>query len=154
LIVADLTRALLYHVALTSCLEVGDPLKFKMRTPAEVLQTMERCWAIAPSGPRIVEDISAFVRVLEKIVENEGACLLDEFYRSGRRETSMFGQRELTRRPRTHSRIATLAPLAVHVSVAHVPDMYKASPEELDRSLGAFEADDADGEPIGEAIGE
>jgi hypothetical protein len=79
---ADLTRAVLHHVALTSCLEVGDPLKFKMRTPAEVLQTLERCWAIAPSGPRIVEDISALVRVLEKIVENEGACLLDEFYRS------------------------------------------------------------------------
>ncbi len=27
----------------------------------------------------IVEDICALVRVLEKIVENEGACLLDEF---------------------------------------------------------------------------
>ncbi len=61
---------------------------------------------------RIVEDISALVRVLEKIVENEGACLLHAFYRSGRREMSMFGQRELTSRPRTHSRIATLAPLA------------------------------------------
>jgi hypothetical protein len=68
-----------YHVALTSCLQVGDPLKFKMGTPAEVLQTLERCWAIAPSGPPIVEDISALVRVLEKIVANEGACLLDEF---------------------------------------------------------------------------
>ena len=151
---ADLTRAVLYHVALTSCLEVGDPLKFKMGTPAEVLQTLMLCWAIAPSGPRIVEDISALVRVLEKIVENEGACLLDEFYRSGRREMSMFGQRELTSRPRTHSRIATLAPLAVHVSVAHVPDMYKPSPHELDVSLQAFEAADAEGEPMGEAIGE
>jgi hypothetical protein len=151
---ADLTRAVLYHVALTSCLEIGDPLKFKMGTPAEVLETLMRCWAIAPSGPRIVEDISALVRVLEKIITNEGACLLDEFYRSGRRAMSMFGQRELTSRPRTHSRIATLAPLAVHVSVAHVPDMYKPSPEELDQSLEAFEADDADGEPMGEAIGE
>ena len=65
---ADLTRAVLYHVALTCCLEVGDPMKFKMWTPAEVLQTLERCWAIAPSGPRIVEDISALVRVLERSV--------------------------------------------------------------------------------------
>ncbi len=29
--VADLTRAVLYHVALTSCLEVGDPLKSSSR---------------------------------------------------------------------------------------------------------------------------
>ncbi len=101
-----------------------------------------------------MKDISALVRVLEKIVENEGACLLDEFYRSGRREMSMFGQRELTSCPRTHSRIATLAPLAVDASVAHVPDMYKPSPDELDASLQAFEAADAEGEPMGEAIGE
>ncbi len=82
------------------------------------------------------------MRVLEKIVDNEGACLLYEFYRSGRREMPMFGQRELTSRPRTHSRIATFAPLAAHVSVAHAPDMYKPSPEELHRSLGALEAAD------------
>ncbi len=127
---------------------------FKMGTPAEVLQTLEWCCAIAPSGPRIVEDISALVRVLEKIVENEGACLLDEFYRSGSREMSMFGQRELTSRPRTHSHVATLAPLAVHASSVHVPDMYKPSPDELDASLQAFEAADAEGEPMGEAIGD
>ncbi len=66
----------------------------------------------------------------------------------------MFGQRELTSRPGTHIRIATLKPLAVHVSVAHVPDMYKPSPDELDASLQAFEAADAEGEPVGDVIGE
>ena len=66
----------------------------------------------------------------------------------------MFGQRELTSRPRTHSRIATVAPLAVHASVAHVPDKYKPSPDELDASLQAFEAADAEGEPMGDAMGE
>jgi hypothetical protein len=123
-----------------------------MGTPAEVLQTLERCWAIAPSGPRIVEDISVLVRVLKKIVAKEGACLLDEFFRSGRREMSTFGQRELTSRPRTHSRIATVAPLAVHVSVAHVPYMCETSPEELDAPLQAFQAADADGEPMDDDI--
>jgi hypothetical protein len=49
--------------------------------------------------------------VLEKIIANEGACLLDEFYGSGRREMSMFGQHERASRQRTHSRIATLAVL-------------------------------------------
>jgi hypothetical protein len=85
---ADLKRAVFYHVAVTVCLKVGDPSKFNMGTPAEVLETLERYWAIALSGPRIVEDIAALVRMLEKIVENESACLLDEFYRSGRREVS------------------------------------------------------------------
>ncbi len=78
---------------------------------AEVLQALERCWAIAPSGPRIFEDISALVRVLEKIAENQGACLVHAFYRSGSREVSMVGELLLALAPlavHTHSRIATL----------------------------------------------
>jgi hypothetical protein len=54
----------------------------------------------------------------------------------------------------TDSRIVTLAPLAVHVREAHVPDMHKPSPDELDASLQAFEAANAEGEPMGDALGE
>jgi hypothetical protein len=120
---ADLTRAVLYHVAFTSCLEIHDPLKFTTRTPADVLQMLERCWATAPSGLRIIEDISALPRVLHKVIEHESACSMAVFTRSRRRKMSMLAT-ELTKLPRTYNRIATLAPRAVHVSVAHVvPEM-------------------------------
>ena len=138
------------RVRLRCCLTAFEPRsvrKFGMGTPAEVQRTLERCWEVAPTGDQIVEDILGLPRVLQKMIDNKGAALLDEFYRSGRREMSMTGERLLKSRPRAHGRITTMTAYAVHPSVAHVPDLYKPDPVVVQQAVDEYEEADADGEP-------
>ena len=81
------------------------------------------------------------------MIDNKGAALLDEFYRSGRREMSMTGERLLKSRPRAHGRITTMTAYAVHPSVAHVPDRYKPDPVVVLQAVDEYEDAAADGEP-------
>jgi hypothetical protein len=95
---ADLRRSMLFHVALSSLYpltvknadgkDVANPKRFNMGTPAEVEDTMFRCWKLEPTSERIVQDIQALPRVLGKIIEAEGRVVPDEFLRTGRRELS------------------------------------------------------------------
>jgi hypothetical protein len=98
---------------------VNDPRRFLMGTPTQVWRTIERCWEIEPSSKRIMEDINALPRILDKIIAANG-CVVpvtiyvpwsqklhkllfqDENLRSGRRYVSMKGIRMLKsrRRPR------------------------------------------------------
>ena len=64
---------------------VGDTRRFEMGTPAQVWSTMSRCWTVAPTSARIIEDIDALPGVLEKIIAANGCVVHDEFLRTGRR---------------------------------------------------------------------
>ena len=83
---ADLKRSIEYHCCLTaSYTEAHGDKKFLQGTPAQVFSAMSRCWEVAPSSERIVEDILKFDAVLEKIIEADGCMVADEFLRTGRR---------------------------------------------------------------------
>ena len=104
---ADLGNAINYHVSV-SCSQyaVGDTRRFEMGTPAQVWSTMSRCWTVAPTSARIIEDIDALPGVLEKIIAANGCVVHDEFLRTGRRAVSRDGAR-LTRNARSRQRIET-----------------------------------------------
>jgi hypothetical protein len=46
-------------------------------TPSQVWKTMEKCWSLEPTSQRIIEDIDAFPRVLQKIIEINGCAVKD-----------------------------------------------------------------------------
>ena len=52
--------------------DVNDDRRFHLGTPRQVFSSLKRCWEIAPSSDRIVEDIMNFVPVLRKLVEHGG----------------------------------------------------------------------------------
>jgi hypothetical protein len=106
---ADLKRSMLYHVAVSSLYSLNDPRRFKMGTPAEVERTMFRCWELAPSSERIVEDIFALETVLDKLEEAGGGVVMDEYLRTGRRERRADGKGELKNKPRARQRKTTLS---------------------------------------------
>ena len=57
-----------------------------MGTPTQVWSTLTRVWTVAPTSEEIVQDISAFPRVLEIIRDKMGCIVPDISLRSGRRE--------------------------------------------------------------------
>jgi hypothetical protein len=72
---ADLKASTIYHMSLSSVYKMDDPRRFLMGTPQQAWRTLERCWEVEPTSARIVEDISGFERVLDKIIENNGAVV-------------------------------------------------------------------------------
>jgi len=82
---ADLESSITYHASLTSIYEFDNPERFNTGTPTEMWHTMERCWAVEPTSARIVEDISAFLNVLDIIKKANGCVVSDLSLRSGRR---------------------------------------------------------------------
>ena len=90
---ADLKNAMNLNSALSCAMYAqGDPRRFEMGTPAQVMNTMKRCWTIAPSSERIIEDIEAFPRVVHKIIEARGIVVLDEYLRDGKRRVKKDGE--------------------------------------------------------------
>ena len=83
-------------------------------TPQAVSSTLLKCWTIAPTSERIIEDISAFPRVLGKIVAAEGCVVKDEFLRTGRRARRADGNGLLKNKPRASQRKATLKAAPLH----------------------------------------
>ena len=108
---ADLEAAVTYNCALSSVYDLSDPRRFSMGTPDAVWSALPRCWEVAPTSERIVEDISALPRVLDVIIEHQGAVVLDLFLRSGRRarQPAKRGKKPLARAPRARQRKDTLA---------------------------------------------
>jgi hypothetical protein len=67
-----------------------------------------------PTSDRIVEDIMAFPRGLNKIIENKGCVVEDEFLRSGRRYLRSDEKSMCKNKPRARQRISTLKSRPVH----------------------------------------
>ena len=82
---ADHEYGLMWNVAVTSDLHKDDPKKFKMGTPSEVSDAMDRTWDIFPTQDRIVQDILRFRDALEAIIKHKGAVVPEMNNRKGRR---------------------------------------------------------------------
>eukprot|EP01048_Picozoa_sp_COSAG05_P010945 COSAG05_NODE_998_length_6249_cov_30.416260_1_plen_161_part_00 len=72
---ADHERGMLWHVALTSNLPNNDSRKFKMGTPGQVGDCMDRTWQVFPTSERIVSDINKFPKAVDAIIEADGAVV-------------------------------------------------------------------------------
>ena len=83
---ADHERGMLHHVALTSNLPIDDPKKFKMGTPAECGDNMDRTWEVYPTLERVVQDIRKFPRALDAIILEEGGVVEGLTKLTGRRK--------------------------------------------------------------------
>jgi hypothetical protein len=121
---ADFERAVTYNAAVSSVYPVGDPRRMKMGTPKEIALTMRKCWEIAPTNDRIVEDITGFPRVLRKIIEAKGSVVSDEFLRHGRRERRSDGKGDLKRKQRARDRKATLKAAPLHPDCQEAYDSF------------------------------
>ena len=90
---ADLKVAMDYHSCLSCAMyPIGDARRFDTGTPAQVFSTMARCWTVAPTSARVIEDIDAFPAVLDKVIAARGCVVHDEFLRSGRRAVKKNGE--------------------------------------------------------------
>jgi hypothetical protein len=114
---ADLKAAVMTHASHTSVYPDKDgPRRFNLGTPAEVFQSIERAWAVAPTSKRICEDILMPPFVLDKIIAAQGSTVEDGALRQGRRKAKhrtweSVHQRvgPLVNKPRSFQRIETLA---------------------------------------------
>lgn len=117
---------------MTSVYDVGDPRRFDLGTPAEVLRSIQRAFTVAPSSKRIVEDILALPFVLDKIIGNSGTVVPDEALRHGRClslqwEPIQANRSELRNKARSFQRIDTLATqVTLHPDVVAARDIIKA----------------------------
>jgi hypothetical protein len=75
---------------------------------------MVKCWSLEPTSDRIIEDIDAFPRVLEKIIANSGCAVKDEAIRSGRRALKSNNQGELKNKIKTRQRKDSIVGRPVH----------------------------------------
>ena len=62
---------------------------FEMETPKQVRKMLTRCWEMAPSSERIIDDVMALPHVLRNIVEAEGCVVADNDLCSGKRYVSV-----------------------------------------------------------------
>ena len=83
-------------------------------TPSQVWKTMEKCWSLEPTSQRIIEDIDAFPRVLQKIIEINGCAVKDQAIRSGRRARRSNDQGDSKNKIIKRQRKATIAGRPVH----------------------------------------
>jgi hypothetical protein len=116
---ADLKLSMAFHTSLTSTYAFADRRRFGMGTPAEVWRTMCRCWEVEPTSERLVEDILAFERVLQVIVEHNGCVVPDLFFRTGRRARRANDEAQerlgdCLHKPRTSQRKDTLVSRPCH----------------------------------------
>jgi hypothetical protein len=114
---ARLVTSMLFHRSLSSLYAPLDARRFKMGTPAEVWSTISRCWDVEPTNASIVQDISKFEFVVDKIIEAEGCVVHDEFLRTGRRGDEWKrakGGGDCKNKPQAFQRIATLQGRPIH----------------------------------------
>ena len=138
---ADLKTMLNFCVALTSQYDIDDPERFHMGTPAQVASSLARAWKAAPTSARICEDVKAFDRVLQCIVDAKGCVVPDEALRSGRRYVKLRGAGECKLKPRQSQRKATLHLPPIHPHCQRALSMLKAS--DVGRMVNAAQIDAA-----------
>ena len=72
----DMRTSMDCHVAITSLLPLGDPLRFSKATPKEVMWTVTRIWdpvtGVSPRPNRIIQDIKRLEENFTLIVEEDG----------------------------------------------------------------------------------
>ena len=73
----DLDYSIGQNIINTSWLPVGDPRRYDDGTPAQLSSAMRRTWADNPTGARIVEDISRYPLIIDKIIEYKGGVVPD-----------------------------------------------------------------------------
>ena len=89
----DLENALYDNMVRTQYLPVGDERRYDDGTPAQLSNAIRRTWKTHPLPERIVEDISRYPIVIDRIVECKGGVVEDHTVqregcsRSKRRET-------------------------------------------------------------------
>lgn len=103
--------------------------------PSEVWSSVVRCWEICPTSDRIIADIEALPRVLDKIIQAKGCVVPDEFLRTGRRSRSSDGKRLLKSKPRASQRTSTN-----NASIYH-PDVVEAKNMLLGLATASFDLD-------------
>ena len=138
---AHLERSIKLQVAVTSSYAIDDPRRFKLGTPAEVFNTLKRCWTIAPTSDQIVEDIMGFDRILEKIIESEGCVIPDEFLRTGRRARSASGA-VLKKNPSKRQRIDTNIGILLHADSIDASKMISSTSAEIFKLVDESDDDD------------
>ena len=112
---ADLRQGILDQVVATVDYKNDDPRKFRKDTQPMLWSSVCRVWKdVAPSSERIVEDITALPRVLDRIIEAKGTIVPDIFFRTGRRYRSKADDRDLERKPSRRQRIETNLPRPLH----------------------------------------
>lgn len=111
---ADLEAAVIHFTTLTSIYDINDNRAFRMGTPTQVWSTLIRCWDVAPRSERIVEDISKFKFVLEKIIAANGCVLRDEALRSGARYVRADNKGDCKHKPRRRQRKNTIPSIPMH----------------------------------------
>ena len=115
---ADLLNAMDLNIALSCKMyPLGDKRRFETGTPAQMWETLRRCWQIAPTSERIIEDLSAFPRVLATIIERKGCAVPDEYLRSGRRSLKKDGT-DAKLKARSRQRIDTQKAAPLHPDCA------------------------------------
>jgi hypothetical protein len=82
---ADLSLSIAFHCSLSSIYPSDDIRAFRMGTPSQVEAAMMRCWMMEPTSQRIIQDITKFESVLDRIIEAQGCVVPDVFLRTGRR---------------------------------------------------------------------
>ena len=79
----DLENALYQNVLRTASLPVGDPRRYDDGNPAQLSSAMKRTWADHPLPWRIVEDVSRYSVVIDRIVECQGGVVPDHTVQHG-----------------------------------------------------------------------
>jgi hypothetical protein len=85
-----------------------------MGTPREVAISMRRAWEMEPTSARIIEDIAALPRVIDKIIDAKGCVVPDEFLRTGRRARRADDSGDLKNNRRSRQQKATLTAAPIH----------------------------------------
>jgi hypothetical protein len=92
---ADLEYAMCFNCALAWHYDYGDPRRiFGQGALKEVRYLIEQTWTAVgvPINARIMQDISGWERVCDKIIEAKGRIAPDENFRTGRRARKMHGE--------------------------------------------------------------
>ena len=128
---ADLMTQFHFNVSLSSVYPVDDIRCFHSGTPKEVGSSLLRSWEMEPTSERIIEDIEAFPRVLQVIIDNEGCVVPDECFKHGRRFVKLKGEGVCKSKPRKSQRIATLCGRPLHPDVVEAYESLKVKAKQM-----------------------
>lgn len=135
-----------YNLAVSSRYDVGDPRRMGMGTPAEVMDTMQKCWSLAPTSEQIVADVLALPEVLRKIIDARGCVVKDLDLRSGRRYIRADGKGDLMRKPRTRQQKDTMVSAPCHPDNIEARTAIRDNIEVITMSLPCSDDDDSSGD--------
>jgi hypothetical protein len=147
---AHLERSIKLQVAVTSSYDINDPRRFKLGTPAEVFDTLKRCWTIAPTSDQIIEDILGFPQILTKIINEEGCVIADEYLRTGRRARSSSGA-ILKKNPSKRQRIDTNIDILLHADSIEASKMMSSTRAEIFDLIDESDDDDEKSSEVSES---